>query len=307
MRKTFVKSLLAASVLDEKILLMTGDLGYSVLEEYRSELPNQFLNLGIAEQSLMSVAAGVASEGFRPFVYSIGNFPTLRCLEQIRNDVCAHQLPVTIVSLGAGFSYGTAGYSHHLVEDLSILSTLAIDIYAPHGPQETELSIEQILKKNSPAYLRLGRGNETNFDFATSEEIKSRATEKSLEKDLFLLFAGTVGDIVSEIKTNLDQKGIEGVYVSCFDFTKLDKEFFESIPRNIPIFTLEENVLRGGFGTLIAERISPSHTILRKFGIQKIDFSVAGSRSYLLQKYGLSPTLICREILSRLAEYRRDT
>ncbi len=140
MRNSFIDVLLQKAKQDERIILLTGDLGYGVVDQFARELPRQFINFGINEQTMMSAAGGLASKGFKPFVYSIGNFPTFRCLEQIRNDVCYMNLDVTIVALGAGFAYGTAGYSHHLIEDISAISPLPhIQIFSPADTFEAKI------------------------------------------------------------------------------------------------------------------------------------------------------------------------
>jgi len=161
LRNAFATQLLDIARADSSILLITGDLGYGVLDRFQQELPEQFINAGVAEQTMMSMAAGLAASGYRPFVYSIANFPTFRCLEQIRNDVCYMDNPVTIVSVGAGLVYGVHGYSHHAVEDLAIIRSLPnITIYSPCDSVETKYSVNKILESKHPAYLRLGKGGE---------------------------------------------------------------------------------------------------------------------------------------------------
>ena len=124
MREIFIEELYIAARKNKRIMLVVNDLGYSVIEKFAKDLPRQFINAGVAEQNMIGLAAGLALGGKRVFVYSIGNFPTLRCLEQIRNDICYHDLNVTITSIGGGFSYGQLGMSHHATEDLSIMRAL---------------------------------------------------------------------------------------------------------------------------------------------------------------------------------------
>ena len=124
MRNAFIDELIAATELNDNIALVVGDLGYSVVESFAKRFPKRFFNAGVAEQNMMGLAAGLASEGFHVFVYSIANFPTFRCAEQIRNDVDYHQLPVTVVAVGGGLAYGNMGYSHHAVQDYALMRTL---------------------------------------------------------------------------------------------------------------------------------------------------------------------------------------
>jgi transketolase len=150
-------------------MLLTGDLGFNVIEEFADELPSQFLNCGVAEQSMIGVAAGLAASGRNVFVYSIANFPTFRCLEQIRNDIAYHGHNVTIVSVGAGFAYGFDGYSHFGLEDLAIMRAIpGIDVICPADPLETNLITRMLLRNEGPAYLRLRKEGEETFHVETT-------------------------------------------------------------------------------------------------------------------------------------------
>ncbi len=152
MRDTFIHALIDIAEKDSRVVLLTGDLGFGVVEKFAEKYPDRFWNCGVAEQSMMSIAAGLAKSGLRPFVYSIANFPTFRCLEQIRNDVCYHNLPVTIVSVGGGLGYGTLGYTHHGIEDISVMRPLPnISIYSPADPSETKDVLSQIVLQDDPA------------------------------------------------------------------------------------------------------------------------------------------------------------
>ena len=178
MRDAFVKILLQAAKKDKDIILITGDLGFGVLDEFQSELPDQFINSGVNEQTMMGMAAGIASTGKRVFVYSIGNFPTLRCLEQIRNDVCLMNNSVVVVSVGAGYAYGPQGYTHHALEDIAVMRAMPnIEIFIPSDPAETELITNFLAKSKLPSYLRLGKSNEVvinqvalNIEYGTFNE-----------------------------------------------------------------------------------------------------------------------------------------
>ena len=149
MRNKFIDTLCKIAQKDNSIWLLCGDLGYSVLEPFEKSFPDRFINVGIAEQNMIGIAAGIASCGQRVFCYSIANFPTMRCLEQIRNDICYHNCDVTIVSVGAGFAYGNAGYSHYGLEDLSVLSVLPnMRVYTPADSYEVEWVTEKHMQEN---------------------------------------------------------------------------------------------------------------------------------------------------------------
>ena len=147
MRTSFIETLCQVAERDPRVWLITGDLGYSVLEKFSDKFPNRNLNAGVAEQNMVGVAAGLAKAGKIVFVYSIANFPTLRCLEQVRNDVCYHQLSVKIVAVGCGLAYGGHGYTHHGVEDLGVMSLLPhMTVIAPGDPVETRWATRTLVE-----------------------------------------------------------------------------------------------------------------------------------------------------------------
>ena len=161
MRTAFIQTLFELAEKDERINLIVGDLGYSVVEQFAERFPERYLNVGVAEQNMTGVAAGMALCGKVVFTYSIANFPTLRCLEQIRNDVCYHNVSVKIVSVGGGLAYGSLGMSHHGSEDIAILRSLPnMVVVAPGDPIEARLATEAIASHSGPCYLRLGKAGE---------------------------------------------------------------------------------------------------------------------------------------------------
>ena len=158
MREIFISSLLSKAKLDKNIILVTGDLGFGVLNKFTEDLPEQFINAGVAEQNMTGLSAGLALEGYNVFTYSIANFPTLRCLEQIRNDVIYHNLSVNIIAVGGGLSYGALGVSHHAIEDISIMRTFPdIQVFAPCDEVETLGILNHMLTNPKPSYLRIDK------------------------------------------------------------------------------------------------------------------------------------------------------
>src|SRR5215217_2366321 len=151
MRTAFIEQLIEEAKADDSVFLIVGDLGFSVVEPFAELFPERFLNAGVAEQNMTGLAAGLATQGYKVFTYSIANFPTLRCLEQIRNDVCYHNLPVISVAVGGGLAYGSLGYSHHAVEDLAILRTLPnMGVVAPGDPHETRAAVKALVERGGP-------------------------------------------------------------------------------------------------------------------------------------------------------------
>lgn len=209
MRDTFVKTLIELAKKDKNIELVTGDLGFGVLKPYWEQLPEQFINAGIAEQNMTTMAAGMALEGKTVFTYSIGNFPTIRCLEQIRNDCAYHNANVKIVCVGGGFVYGSLGMSHHATEDLALLRALpGVVVMAPGDLVEAECATKAIAEYPGTCYLRLGRGGEKRIhdnieNFQIGKAIKINDGEK-----VALFSAGAIFDEVQEACKLLNEEGI---------------------------------------------------------------------------------------------------
>jgi len=172
MRDAFIKALEEEAEKNENIVLLTGDLGFSVFESFEKKFPNQFFNCGIAEQNMMGVAAGLSLSGKTVFVYSIIPFVTLRCIEQIRNDICYHDLKVIIVGVGSGLSYGSSGFSHHANEDIGCLKSISnLTILSPSDPNEVRGLIKESVSYNHPVYLRLGKNKEEIFNQSSDVKI----------------------------------------------------------------------------------------------------------------------------------------
>jgi transketolase len=235
---------------------MVGDLGFGVVDSFASELPDQFLNAGISEQNMMGMAAGLADSGHLPFVYSIANFPTFRCLEQIRNDVVYHGLPVTIVSIGAGMGYGTLGYSHFGIEDFSILSSMpGLRIISPSDPTEVKAALSEILNKPMPTYLRLGKNGEESIH-GSEVDISSGVLPIRKEGKFLILSTGSITSLA--IKAADLIKATFGVDVAVYsvpivkplDISRIAFDSFEVV------FTVEEHRLIGGFGSLVLQELN---------------------------------------------------
>ena len=170
MRNAFIEELVSLATQYPHIALVVGDLGYSVVEPFADRFPDRFINAGVAEQNMTGLAAGMASEGYHVFTYSIANFPTFRCAEQIRNDVDYHRLPVTVVSVGGGLAYGALGYSHHAVQDYALMRSFPnLLIAAPGDPMEVRACMRYLAANPQPSYLRLGKAGEPNFHAAVPE------------------------------------------------------------------------------------------------------------------------------------------
>ena len=283
MRDAFIAGLVELARKDERIALLTGDLGFGVVEKFSSEFPDRFWNCGVAEQSMMSIAAGLAKSGMRPFVYSIANFPTFRCLEQIRNDVCYHDLPVTIVSVGGGLGYGTLGYTHHGIEDIAALRALPnLAIYSPADPIETKEVLNQIHNENKPAYLRLGKNGEPIIEERTKKVLTGRIYEIESGDQVSIIACGSiVSNCIQASKELKEQVRIQVISVP--KIQPLEVNFLQSTISSKKILIVEEHVRSGGFHAVIAQEFinEKNFEIISHLYVESKTNYITGSQEYL--------------------------
>ena len=299
MRDAFIAGLIELARKDEHIALLTGDLGFGVVEKFSSEFPDRFWNCGVAEQSMMSIAAGLAKSGMRPFVYSIANFPTFRCLEQIRNDVCYHDLPVTIVSVGGGLGYGTLGYTHHGIEDVAALRALPnLAIYSPADPVETKEVLTQIHNENKPAYLRLGKNGEPIIEQKTKKELAGSIYELKSGDKLSVIACGAIAENCLSAANKLKNKA-EIQVISIPKVKPLAVEFLIEIIESEKILVVEEHVERGGLGSALLEgfnKLGNAKTFAHVF-VKEDMISKTGSQNYLRSLSGMDVTQLENKFL----------
>jgi transketolase len=284
---------------DRNIMLLTADLGFSVFEELEDKFPDQYINVGIAEQNMIGVAAGLALEGKKIFAYSIGNFPTLRCLEQIRNNICYHDLNVNIISMGGGFSYGALGMTHHATEDLSILRSLPnMTVLAPSGEEEAYQLVTQVIERPGPSYIRLdktiAKSNEGKIEIGKLHQLTDGA-------DVVIFVIGGVLYEVEKAVDRLKEKGLGVSVVSVHTLKPLDEKSVLRICRTCrAVVTVEENNIYGGLGSAISEILCKNETKVKciHLGIKDTYISQVGDQSYLRSITGLSSENIEAVILS---------
>jgi transketolase len=209
MRTRFFTELAAAAAADPDIVLITGDVGYGVVEQFAERCPGQFLNAGVAEQNMTGLAAGIALAGGRVFTYSIANFPTLRCLEQIRNDVAYHHADVTAVAVGGGLSYGALGMSHHATEDLAIMRAIpGLAVAAPGDPAEAGAVMADLVTNGGPAYLRLGKTGESTVHAGPIQLCRGESIAVRTGGDIALFSTGTILESACQAADLLAQAGV---------------------------------------------------------------------------------------------------
>lgn len=305
MRDTFVKTLIEEAKKDKNIELITGDLGFGVLKPYFEQLPNQFTNAGIAEQNMTGVAAGMALCGKTVFTYSIGNFPTLRCIEQIRNDCAYPHANVKIVCVGGGFVYGSLGMSHQATEDIAMLRALPeVTVVCPGDLVEAAEATKAIAHTPGTVYLRLGRGGEKRVhnkidNFQIGKAIKIREAKADCNKKVALFSTGAILDEVTEAAGILEEEGI-GVEEYSFHTVKpIDKDvILDCANRYDYIVTVEEHNVIGGFASAVSEVITDSDENVRliKIGLNDEYCSKVGNQKYLRAQYGMTAQDIVKKV-----------
>jgi transketolase len=291
LRTSFIKTLYEIAAEDPRVTLVVGDLGFGVVTDFAARYPNQFLNAGISEQNMTGVAAGMALAGRTVFTYSIANFPTLRCIEQIRNDVCYHGANVKIVCVGGGYAYGSLGMTHHATEDVAVMRSLpAMKIVAPGDPVETRLAVRAMVNDPSPYYLRLGRAGEPvvhreDVDFAIGRAITVRKGS-----DATLISTGGMLDSCIKAACMLGEEGRSVGVISMHTLKPLDLAALTKAARsNGPVLTVEEHSEIGGLGSAVAEVLMQAgfSGVFRKIALPDKFSSVAGDYQYLRALAGL--------------------
>lgn len=278
MRNAFMEELVSAAEYNEKIVLVVGDLGFGVVEPFAERFPRRFFNAGVAEQNMMGLASGLASEGFQVFVYSIGNFPTYRCAEQIRNDVDHHNLPVTTVVVGGGLCYGSLGYSHHAIQDYGLMRAFPnMLIAAPGDPYEVRACVRYILKNPQPSYLRLAKVGERHIhnEVPEVEPGKWICVKANVNSSKTFLTTGATLDIADRYIRSLNNEDLALHSLPLWGMQSKSKQakLAENWDR---IVTLEDHLLDAGFGSWLLESLNARSDLVTKVLIRGLDSSVCG-------------------------------
>lgn len=301
MRNEFMFRLQEAASAGQKVGLVVGDLGYGVVEAFSEQFPDLFLNSGIAEQSMIGISAGLATTLDRVFVYSIANFPTIRCLEQIRNTVCYHNSNVTVVSIGAGLAYGTLGYTHHAVEDIAVMRVMPnMKIYSPADRIDVSLAMEEILNSSGPSYLRLSKSGEGEIPRLNTSRTDTDFEWLLKSNGPLIVTTGLITSEVLKAASLLESRGITPSVVKLNRLQDFSEEFFDAISKSSRLFIVEEHSIMGGIGSMLLELLARQSIVLPTtlIGIQEPWNSPVGSDQFLRNHFGLSPEGILQQILS---------
>jgi len=310
LRAAFISALIDLARNDESIFLLVGDVGYSLVEPYAQEFPQRFVNIGIAEQNMTGIATGLALCGKNVFVYSIANFPIMRCVEQIRNDICYHNANVKIVTAGGGLVYGPLGTTHHVTEDLAIMRALpSMTVIAPGDPVEAALATRATAEWLGPCYLRLGRTKDPQVHQATPDFQIGKALKLCEGKNVTLIASGGLLYNTVQAAQQLAQHGIEARVLSMHTIKPLDKmAVLSAAEETNAIVTVEEHNIIGGLGSAVAEVLSEEDNLnvaFRRMGLPDEFCTQVGSQECLRKVYSLSVEGIVSSV-KQLMEGRKN-
>lgn len=304
MRDAFVRTLTEIAASDSRAMLLTADLGYKLFDELSAQCPGRFLNMGVSEANMVSVAAGLALSGKRPVTYSIVPFATIRCLEQIRNDVCGMNAPVIVVGVGGGFAYGVNGPSHHGIDDVAALRALpGMTIVCPCDPPETSQALHALFDLGAPAYLRLGRAGEmvlpgTDADFSLGKPTVLRNGET-----VALVAVGPVAREALRAADLLGSHGVDPLVLSAHTVKPLGSTAEGIRRRSVEyVFVVEEHGPCGGMFEALATELasqSPRPVVVGITGPDRF-LERVGSQSSIWEAVGLTGEAICDTVLRAL-------
>jgi transketolase len=299
-RTAFLETLFELAKADERIVFLTGDLGFSVIEPFAQALPKQFVNAGVAEQNMTAIAAGMALSGKIALTYSIANFPTLRCLEHIRNDVCYHEANVKIVAVGGGFAYGALGASHHATEELGVMRMMpGMTVVAPADPVEARLATRAIVEHPGPCYIRLGKAGEPNVHEGAVDFQLGRAIQLRDGKDVTLISTGGMLKAAMGVARRLAERGVEARVLSMHTLKPLDTEAVLAAARETgAVITLEQHSILGGLGSAVAEILAEAGLPVKfkRIGLPSAFSPRVGSQQYLEEQNGLDEEGVLRGV-----------
>ncbi|MFA5181844.1 MAG: transketolase C-terminal domain-containing protein [Syntrophales bacterium] len=309
MRNAFAQELTRLAKEDRRIVLLSGDIGNRLFDDYKDNCPDRFYNCGVAEANMTSMASGMAMCGLRPVTYTITSFNTLRCLEQIKIDIAYHHLPVIIVGVGSGLSYAELGATHHSCEDIAYLRALPnMQIIAPVDPREVRLALRAALQQDHPVYLRLGKKGEPAIHDQEPPFRIGKGIVLREGKDVCLLGTGTIMPVVLDAATELEKRGISSQVVDFHTIKPLDEPLLAQISAQVRlVVTVEEHNLAGGFGSAVAEWFckgpSKRARLLCK-GVPDQFFCMAGNQDYAREYFGLTPEGIADDIEKKMNEFQ---
>lgn len=307
MRALFNKTLCELAKEDKRIHMVLADIGYGEIEPFRDAFPERYYNVGVAEQNMTGVACGIAMEGNIAITYSIANFPTLRCLEQVRNDVCYHNANVKIVIIGGGVSYGPLGMSHHSTEDIAIMRALPnMVVVVPCDNYEAEAATRAMIAYDGPVYYRCGYKGEKDIHSGPIDFKIGKAITVCDGSDITLMFAGPIGINVIKSAEILKAQGINARVVSMHTIKPIDKEAIIDAAKNTGgIITIEEHNLSGGLGSAVSEVLCDEMVmpkVFERYALPDVNVSLIGHQEWIRDQYSLSAEKIAERVKASLGK-----
>jgi transketolase len=303
-RTAFIETLLELATKDSRVILLTADLGFTVLERFADAFPGRFVNVGVAEANMMGLATGLALDGWKPYLYSIATFASMRGYEQFRNGPVLHRLPVRLIGIGGGFAYGHAGITHFALEDYAILRSLpGLTVLSPADPGQTRKALRDTAGLPGPIYYRIGKGGNP-----TLPGLEGRFALSDLESvrdgtDLLLLTTGPIAPVVAEAAEDLQQQGVMAAVAVAATLHPAPKEALIRLAAQFPlVVTVEEHFIRGGLGSMAAEVLAglPSRPRLRIIGVDEMTTGISGSMEFMRRRTGLTRDQIAAAVLEEL-------
>lgn len=303
MRGAFVRVLTELAETDLRIVLLTGDLGFMVVEPFAERFPGRFFNAGVAEQNMMGLATGLAARGFVPYAYSIATFATMRGFEFIRNGPVLHDLPVRVVGVGGGFEYGPAGSTHHGTEDLALMrSQPGMTVVAPADWQQAATAVRATHQLPGPVYLRLGKDDRTVLPGLGGRFQLGRADVLRRGRELALISTGAITATTLHAADELANAGIEATVVVVASLSPPPVEDLLAVLRgSLAAVTVEAHSVVGGLGSLVCEIVAEHGLSCRlvRCGIRH-RHTLEGSEAYLNGAHGLSSAALAAAALRAL-------
>ncbi len=302
MRNAFAAEITALAAADPRIVLLSGDIGNRLFDDFKVRCAGRFFNCGVAEANMIGMAAGMALCGLRPVAYTITPFVTTRCLEQIRVDVCYHHVPVVIVGTGSGLSYASLGATHHSCEDIAFLRALPhMNVVCPGDALEVRAALRAALALGEPVYLRLGKKGEPLVHKQPVDLVIGKGIEVRPGKDVSLLSTGNTLAVAVQAAEALGQRGVSAQVVSFHTVKPLDEPLLEYVFAHYrAVVTIEEHSLLGGLGGSVAEWLvdrPPQRARLVRVGTADAFMHEAGNQEYARRHYGLTPERIADRTL----------
>lgn len=297
MRTVFNKVLVELAEKDPRIHMVLADIGYGEIEGFARRFPDRYYNCGVMEQNMTGVACGIAMEGNIAVTYSIANFPTLRCLEQIRNDVCYHNANVKIVNIGGGVSYGALGVSHHSTEDIAIMRALPnMVVVVPCDLQEAEAATRAVFEYEGPVFYRCGYKNEKDIHHRPFKFELGKALTVEDGDDCTIIFCGPLGFEAQKAVLAAREKGIHCRLISMHTIKPIDREAIVRAAKETGrIITVEEHNLSGGLGSAVAEVLCDEGALnvkMHRMALPDVNVHQVGSQQYLREYYHLTAPYI---------------